>query len=82
MLGMTRRIDQLGRIVIPAEFRRMLDIEAGDVLEMSMAGEKLMIGKADPVCAICGGRRKLVELREKHVCRSCVTALSRELAKV
>ena len=40
---MTRRIDQLGRIVIPAEFRRMLGIESGDQLEMQLAGDKLVI---------------------------------------
>lgn len=82
MVGMTRSIDQLGRIVIPAEFRRILGIESGDQLEMSLAGDKLVIAKADPECAICGGRKKLVEIHEKHVCRNCVTALSRDAAKV
>lgn len=82
MAGMTRRIDQLGRIVVPAEFRRMLGIEAGDQLEMSVAGDKLVIAKLDPECALCGGRRKLMEIHEKHVCRTCVRALERDTAKV
>ncbi len=82
MSGTTRRIDQLGRIVIPAELRRMLGIESGDQLEMSVTGERLVIAKAEPDCALCGGRKKLVEIHEKHVCRTCVTAISRATAKV
>jgi transcriptional pleiotropic regulator of transition state genes len=82
MQGMTRRIDQLGRIVIPAEFRRLLGIEAGDQLAMGMESGKLVIAKADPDCAICGGRDQLVEIHEKYICRTCVNALPREAARI
>lgn len=49
---------------------------------MEMEGGKLVIVKADPDCAICGGREQLVEFHEKHICRTCVNGLTRETTRV
>jgi transcriptional pleiotropic regulator of transition state genes len=78
MLAMTRRIDPLGRIVIPAEFRRLLGIEAGDRLDMTIDGDRLVIGKTEPECAFCGAREHLLEVHHKHVCQDCADLLVRE----
>jgi transcriptional pleiotropic regulator of transition state genes len=77
-IAMTRRIDPLGRMVIPVELRRLLGIEAGDHLDMTIEGDRLVIGKAEPECAFCGAREHLLELHNKHVCQDCADILVRE----
>ena len=72
-VGAMRRIDQLGRVVVPAELRRMLGFNEGDVLEFSARGGELVLRRIAPSCAICGGGAEdLVDLRDKHLCRNCV----------
>lgn len=72
-MGSTRRIDQLGRVVVPAELRRLLGFTEGDLLEFSARGEELVLRRIAPSCAICGRvEDDLVDLRGKHLCRNCV----------
>jgi AbrB family looped-hinge helix DNA binding protein len=69
-------LDQLGRVVVPAELRRMLSIRQGDMLDIRVEGGHLVLFKIDPECAICGREDELVELHEKHVCKDCVRDIS------
>jgi len=72
-IGTTRRIDQLGRVVVPAELRRLLGITEGDTLEFTARGEELVLRRVAPSCAICGSDSgDLVDLHDKHLCKSCV----------
>jgi transcriptional pleiotropic regulator of transition state genes len=71
-IGTARRIDQLGRVVVPAELRRMLGIRQGDLLDIRVEDGHLVLLKIEPECAICGSPDNLVELHEKHVCKECV----------
>jgi transcriptional pleiotropic regulator of transition state genes len=72
-IGTTRRIDQLGRVVVPAELRRMLGINEGDSLEFTARGDELVLRRIAPSCAICGDHADdLVDLHDKHLCMSCV----------
>lgn len=75
-IGTARRIDQLGRVVVPAELRRMLGIRQGDMLDIRAEDGHLVLNKIDPECAICGREDELVELHEKHVCKGCVRDIS------
>jgi transcriptional pleiotropic regulator of transition state genes len=75
-IGTARRIDQLGRVVVPAELRRMLGIRQGDLLDIRVEDGHLILLKIDPECAICGRVDNLVELHEKHVCKDCVREIS------
>ena len=75
-IGTARRIDQLGRVVVPAELRRMLGIRQGDLLDIRVEDGRLVLLKIEPECAICGRLDNLVELHEKHVCKDCVRELS------
>jgi len=75
-IGTARRIDQLGRVVVPAELRRMLGIRQGDLLDIRMEEGHLVLLKIEPECAICGGGDELVEMHEKHVCKECVRQIS------
>ena len=76
--GTSRHIDQLGRIVIPADLRRALGIREGDHLEFQADRDKLVLRKVEPGCAICGGRDELMTVRERNVCLGCVQEIRRE----
>ena len=75
-IGTARRIDQLGRVVVPAELRRLLGIRQGDLLDIRVEEGHLVLHKIDPECAICGQVDDIVELHEKHVCKDCVREIS------
>ena len=71
-IGTARRIDQLGRVVVPAELRKMLGINAGDALDFRGAGDHIMLFKVEPQCALCRGAERLTKLRESQICASCL----------
>jgi transcriptional pleiotropic regulator of transition state genes len=75
-IGTARRIDALGRVVVPAELRRLLGIKEGDLLDIHVEQGQLVLQRLDPACAVCGGRDGLRPLRGKHVCTQCVDAIS------
>ena len=79
-IGTTRRIDQLGRVVVPAELRRTLGIREGDVLDISAEDGRLVLRKVTPACAICGRDAELIDLHEKHLCKECVREIRLEPA--
>lgn len=70
-LSMIRRIDNLGRIVIPVELRRMLDMETGQDLELVIKDDTLVLRRFDPGCSFCGGFEKLTGLEGKFICAAC-----------
>ena len=69
--GVRRAIDHLGRVVIPVEFRRVLGIAPGDVLDLSLAGDHILIRRPGRACAACGGLADLVAIASRHLCRNC-----------
>ena len=73
--GMVRLIDELGRVTLPIELRRSLDLAERDALEISMEGDAIVLRKHEVCCVFCGGMRDLCTLRGKSVCRSCRDAL-------
>jgi AbrB family transcriptional regulator, transcriptional pleiotropic regulator of transition state genes len=75
-VGTARRIDQLGRVVVPAELRKFLGIRKGDLLDIRVEDGRLTLLKIEPECAICGGADNLRELHDKHVCKDCVLELA------
>jgi AbrB family transcriptional regulator, transcriptional pleiotropic regulator of transition state genes len=75
-IGTARRIDALGRVVVPAELRRLLGIKEGDLLDIHVEQGQLVLQRLDPACAICGGRDGLRPVRGKHVCVACVEFIS------
>ena len=71
-IGTARRIDQLGRVVVPAELRKLLGIHTGDLLDFRIIEGQLALLKVDPECALCGCATRLVEVNTKHVCIDCL----------
>jgi transcriptional pleiotropic regulator of transition state genes len=77
-VGTTRRLDQLGRIVVPAELRKMLGIHTGDLIDFRFIDGHIALLKVAAECVLCGRREDLVERRGKHICVECVRDLRKE----
>jgi transcriptional pleiotropic regulator of transition state genes len=75
VMGNARRIDQLGRVVIPADLRKMLGLHSGDLLEIRAESGRILLSKAEPQCAICGTGERLKPVHDKHVCTGCLRDL-------
>lgn len=74
--GIIRKVDDLGRIVLPIELRRTLDIAERDELEIYMENDQIVLRKYEPACIFCGSDRRLVIHNGKNVCRECVRIMS------
>jgi transcriptional pleiotropic regulator of transition state genes len=75
-IGIARRIDDLGRIVVPVEFRRLLGLRVNDELEIAVEGDHIVMTKADAACVFCGTIADLHTFKGKEVCGDCKAELS------
>ena len=75
--GIVRKVDELGRIVLPIELRRNLDIEERDPIEIFLEGDRIILQKYEPACLFCGSSNDLTQYRGKNVCRGCVRNLNK-----
>ena len=74
--GIIRGIDEVGRIVIPKEYRRMLKVnDKEDSLEISMEGDRIVLRKHMPACTFCGSADGMIEYSGYKICRNCVDNL-------
>lgn len=71
-----RKIDDLGRIVVPAETRRLFDIREGDELAITVEGDAIVIRKLVASCVFCGTREEVASFRGRGVCATCRRELS------
>ena len=78
--GMIRKVDELGRIVLPIELRRNLDIAERDELEIFVDGERIILQKHEASCIFCSGS-VIHQFRGKYVCGACVEALCAQMAE-
>ncbi|MBQ8003463.1 MAG: AbrB/MazE/SpoVT family DNA-binding domain-containing protein [Clostridia bacterium] len=71
--GVMRKVDQLGRVVIPKELRTMLDIEDNkDLLEIYVDGDKIILKKFTTGCSFCGKEGVLSKFKDKFICSECI----------
>ena len=75
--GIVRKVDELGRIVLPIELRRTLDIAEKDSLEIYMDGPSIVLKKYQPTCIFCDEAKDVISFRGKNVCQNCIKALLR-----
>ena len=73
--GIVRRVDELGRIVLPIELRRTLDITERDALEIYVEGSSVILKKYRPSCIFCDGVKDVSVIRGKNVCAKCLREL-------
>ena len=74
--GIVRKVDELGRIVLPIELRRTLDIAERDPLEIYVDGPSIILKKYMPACIFCGESRDVVQFKGKNVCPKCLKELA------
>jgi len=77
--GVVRKVDELGRIVIPIELRRTMGIEEKDALEIYVDNEKIILKKYEPACIFCGNAEEVQNYKGKNICRSCLTDIARQV---
>lgn len=73
--GIFRRIDGLGRFVLPKELRKSLDIHQNDYLQIFLEGESIILRKAKDTCLICGSGENLTDFHDKCICKKCIDEL-------
>lgn len=73
--GIVRKVDELGRVVIPIELRRTLNIEIKDALEIFVDGEFIMLKKYEPACIFCGQAKDTLSFKNKNICPDCLEEL-------
>ena len=69
--GIYRKLDELGRVVIPMELRKKYDIKEKDPLEIFTDGTSIILRKYEPNCIFCGSSKKLAKYRDKNICNKC-----------
>ena len=70
--GIIRKVDELGRIVLPIELRRTLDIATQDEMEIFAVDDQIVLHKHEPSCVFCNSNHDLISFRNKSVCRDCL----------
>lgn len=74
--GIIRRMDELGRVVIPIEIRNQFDIAEKDPMEIYVDGSSIVLKKFEPNCIFCGNTKNLVEYKNKLICEKCSKKIS------
>lgn len=69
--GIIRRVDELGRVVIPIEIRNKFDIVEKDPIEIYVEGSSIILKKFEPNCVFCGSTKNLVKYKDKLICNKC-----------
>ena len=77
--GIIRNIDELGRIVIPKEIRKEMDIKSNQPIEIYVDEGKIILCKYSPSCLFCAGTENVTLFKEKRICKSCLDELKSEL---
>jgi len=70
--GIVRKVDELGRIVIPMELRRTMSIKEGDALEIYTENNDIILRKYTPGCNCCGETQDLKEVNGVRLCKKCL----------
>ena len=76
--GMVRKIDELGRVVIPIEIRNTLNIESRDALEIFTEGDRIVLCKYQPTCLFCQNGDGVVFFHGKLICHDCLEQLKKQ----
>lgn len=77
--GIVRKVDELGRIVLPIELRRTLGIEEKDRIEIFVDGEFIILRKYQPTCIFCDNAKDIINYKGKNICPDCIRAMNEKL---
>lgn len=73
--GIVRKVDELGRVVIPIELRRTLGIDKKDALEIYVDDEHIILKKYEPACIFCDNAKDIQTYKGKNICKECLAEL-------
>ena len=76
--GYVRRLDELGRIVLPGKLRSMLSLEDKSEIEMYVDGTEIVMKKYVPACGFCGESAEVKQYKNKTICASCIEQLKND----
>ena len=74
--GIIRKVDELGRVVIPIEIRNQFNIVEKDPIEIYVDDSSIVLKKYEPNCVFCGNTEDLVKFKDKLVCKNCSKELN------
>jgi len=75
--GIVRKVDSLGRVVLPIELRRTLDVSERDALEIFVEGDCVVLKKYEPTCIFCGNGNNIEPFKGKNVCTNCAKEMKK-----
>ena len=75
--GIVRKVDELGRIVLPIELRRTLEIAERDPLEIYVEGSTIILKKYEPACIFCGDAKDVVNYKGRNICKKCLDEMKK-----
>ena len=73
--GIVRKIDELGRVVLPMELRNKLKIKEKDPMEIYVDGSSIILKKFENTCTFCGSTKNLITYKDKLICDKCVQSI-------
>ena len=76
--GIVRKVDELGRIVLPIELRRTLDIAERDPLEIYVDGDSIVLKKYQAACVFCNSPMDVIAFKGKNICPDCLRELQKQ----
>ena len=77
--GIVRKVDDLGRIVLPVEIRNVLDIKTKDAIELFTDNDRIILQKYAPACVFCNDTDDVIYFSGKRVCASCIKQLKEQI---
>ena len=75
--GIVRKVDELGRIVLPIELRRTMDIAEKDAIEIYVDGASIILRKYEPTCIFCGDAKNVINYRGKNIYPNCLKEMKK-----
>jgi transcriptional pleiotropic regulator of transition state genes len=70
--GVVRKVDQLGRIVLPKSLRKRYQMNEGDPVEILVSGDHIILERYRPRCVFCSSMEQVSEFKERHICAECL----------
>lgn len=77
--GIVRKLDELGRIVLPMELRKTLDLKVRDSIEITVDKGVIILKKYSPACIFCGKETKVTDFKDKNVCSKCLLEIKAQI---
>ncbi|WP_209975485.1 AbrB/MazE/SpoVT family DNA-binding domain-containing protein [Paenibacillus eucommiae] len=80
--GVVRKVDQLGRIVLPKSLRKRYLMNEGDPVEILVQGDHIILERYRPKCVFCGSMEQVSEFKDRHICGSCLVEMNELKVKI